>query len=253
MHLTSLSVPARSVTLSGCFSASIRAPFAGPTGSTALYHAISQARSASTSAAQTKAFQSSAAALKTTARPQIPSSSTIYRTVSLRANSTISEASRHEASKLDWNSFFKLRASRRRYTLASSIITSMASTVIGVQVLSTQDLEHMGAQVMGLDPFVVLGMATAACGAAGWLIGPFVGNAVWGLVYRRYSTAVAVASTKEKEFFDRIKRFRVDPSSNSIANPVPDYYGEKIGSVQGYRQWLKDQRAYNRKRRSFII
>lgn len=57
---------------------------------------------------------------------------------------------------------------------------------------------------------------------------------------------------KEKEFFDRIRRYRVDPSSNSIANPVPDYYGEKIGSVQGYRQWLKDQRAYNRKRRNFI-
>ncbi|KAK1143456.1 TIM23 complex component [Aspergillus melleus] len=250
MHLTSLSVPARSATLGGCFSSSIRAPFAGPTGSTALYHAISQARSASTTAAQTKVFQTSVATLKTTTRPQIPSSSTIYRTASLRANSTISEASRQEASKLDWNSFFKLRASRRRYSLASSIISSMASTVIGVQVLSAQDLEHMGAQVMGLDPFVVLGMATAACGAAGWLVGPFVGNAVWGLVYRRYSTAVAV---KEKEFFDRIKRFRVDPSSNSIANPVPDYYGEKIGSVQGYRQWLKDQRAYNRKRRSFIL
>jgi import inner membrane translocase subunit TIM23 len=57
---------------------------------------------------------------------------------------------------------------------------------------------------------------------------------------------------KEKEFFDRIRRFRVDPSTNSISNPVPDYYGEKIGSVQGYRNWLKDQRAYNRKRRNFI-
>ena len=58
---------------------------------------------------------------------------------------------------------------------------------------------------------------------------------------------------KEKEFFDRIKHFRVDPSTNSATNPVPDYYGEKIKSVQGYRQWLKDQRAYNRKRRSFIV
>lgn len=57
---------------------------------------------------------------------------------------------------------------------------------------------------------------------------------------------------KEKEFYYRIRRYRVDPSNNSMNNPVPDYYGEKIGSVQGYRQWLKDQRAYNRKRRSFI-
>ncbi|KAJ5721408.1 Presequence translocated-associated motor subunit pam17 [Penicillium malachiteum] len=151
--------------------------------------------------------------------------------------------------KLDWNSFFKLRASRRRYSLASSVMSSLVTTTVGVQVLSSQDLESLGAQVMGLDPFVVLGMATAACGAVGWLVGPIVGNGLWGLVYRRFTPSVAI---KEKEFFDRIRRFRVDPSTNSIANPVPDYYGEKIGSVQGYRQWLKDQRAYNRKRRNFI-
>jgi import inner membrane translocase subunit TIM23 len=96
--------------------------------------------------------------------------------------------------KLDWDSFFKLRASRRRYSLASSIATSLASTAVGVQVLSAQDLESLGAQVMGLDPFVVLGLATAACGAVGWLAGPFVGNAVWGLVYRRYKPSVVVVS-----------------------------------------------------------
>ncbi|KAF3386829.1 Presequence translocated-associated motor subunit pam17 [Penicillium rolfsii] len=170
------------------------------------------------------------------------------RPAGLRAQST-SAAPKDEV-KLDWDSFFKLRASRRRYSLSSSIISSIVSTSVGVQVLSSQDLESLGTQVMGLDPFVVLGMATAACGAIGWLVGPAVGNGVWGLIYRRYKPSVA---KKEKEFFDRIKRFRVDPSTNSIANPVPDYYGEKIGSVQGYRQWLKDQRAYNRKRRNFIV
>jgi import inner membrane translocase subunit TIM23 len=56
---------------------------------------------------------------------------------------------------------------------------------------------------------------------------------------------------KEKGFYARIKRYRVDPSAQSFSNPVPDYYGEKIGSVAGYRQWLKDQRAYNKKRQSF--
>jgi import inner membrane translocase subunit TIM23 len=73
-----------------------------------------------------------------------------------------------------------------------------------------------------------------------------------GQVFGEFAN-VLCSIQKEKEFFDRIRRFRVDPSTNSIANPVPDYYGEKIGSVQGYRQWLKDQRAYNRKRRNFIV
>lgn len=34
---------------------------------------------------------------------------------------------------------------------------------------------------------------------------------------------------------------------------VPDYYGEKIQSVHGYRQWLKDQRAFNRKKSANLI
>jgi import inner membrane translocase subunit TIM23 len=62
----------------------------------------------------------------------------------------------------------------------------------------------------------------------------------------------APGKQKEKEFFARIRRYRVDPSSQSFSNPVPDYYGEKIGSVQQYRQWLRDQRAYNKKRQNFL-
>lgn len=112
----------------------------------------------------------------------------------LRAQST--SAANNEV-KLDWDSFFKLRASRRRYSLASSIVSSLVSTSVGVQVLSSQDLEALGAQVMGLDPFVVLGLATAACGAVGWLVGPAVGNGVWGLVYRRYKPSVATVSHPE--------------------------------------------------------
>lgn len=53
---------------------------------------------------------------------------------------------------------------------------------------------------------------------------------------------------KEKAFHRRIKRYRSDPVGGSASNPVPDYYGEKISSVRGYRQWLKDQRAFRKKR-----
>lgn len=110
----------------------------------------------------------------------------------LRVQSTTAAANNEV--KLDWDSFFKLRASRRRYSLASSIVSALVSTSVGMQILSSQDLEALGAQVMGLDPFVVLGLATAACGAAGWLVGPVVGNGVWGLVYRRYKPSVATVS-----------------------------------------------------------
>lgn len=46
---------------------------------------------------------------------------------------------------------------------------------------------------------------------------------------------------KEREFHRHIKKNRVDPTLQSTSNPVPDFYGEKIGSIKEYRQWLRDQ------------
>ncbi|MCJ1482113.1 TIM23 complex component [Schaereria dolodes] len=111
--------------------------------------------------------------------------------------------------------------------------------------MSGQDIDSLGTQLFGLEPMMVLGLATVASGAVGWLLGPFVGNAVFGVVYRRVGGEIA---SKEKYFYQRVKRYRVDPSHGSVSNPVPDYYGEKIDSVQAYRSWLRDQRAYNKKR-----
>jgi import inner membrane translocase subunit TIM23 len=137
---------------------------------------------------------------------QVPSSlvAVVQKSISgIRANSTTTpsastnsraNAASSEDAPLDWNTFFQLRTSRRRYTLFSSILASIASTAIGVQILSTQDLDNLGAQVMGLDPFVVLGLATAAFGAVGWLAGPFLGNAIWSMVHRRYRRGVAIVS-----------------------------------------------------------
>ncbi|KAJ9645357.1 TIM23 complex component [Coniosporium tulheliwenetii] len=146
---------------------------------------------------------------------------------------------------LTWNRFLALRKTRRRISLVSSIICAGASTFLGIAVLSTKDIDAMGSQILGLDPIIVLGMSTIACTVVGWLIGPFFGNAVFNVWYRGLRRDIA---WKEREFYARIKKYRVDPSSSSIQNPVPDYYGEKIGSVTDYRRWLKDQRAFNLKR-----
>lgn len=100
-------------------------------------------------------------------------------------------------------------------------------------------------KIITLDPMISLGLTTFAGFGAGWLIGPFFGNFAWRALHRG-SLVEFVA--KEKGFFERIKKHRVDPRGASANNPVPDYYGEKVGSVQGYRRWLKDQRAFNRKR-----
>ncbi|KAL8640935.1 MAG: hypothetical protein Q9228_002194 [Teloschistes exilis] len=101
----------------------------------------------------------------------------------------------------------------------------------------------------GLDPILMLGVVTAGSGAVGWLLGPFVGEGVFRIVHRSGGVAGMMAE-KEKDFYARIRRCRVDPSLASYSNPLPDYYGEKIGSVKDFRTWMRDQRAYNRKRMS---
>lgn len=43
----------------------------------------------------------------------------------------------------------------------------------------------------GLDSFLLLGLATAGSGAIGWLLGPFVGNAIFGLSHRKLGPQIA--------------------------------------------------------------
>lgn len=64
------------------------------------------------------------------------------------------------------------------------------------------------------------------------------------MFHRRKAAQIA---QRDREFFQHIKRMRADPSRQVVHNPVPDYYGEKIGSIQQYRQWLRDQATYRRK------
>jgi len=64
---------------------------------------------------------------------------------------------------------------------------------VGITVLSQQNFDQLGG-LFGLDPFIVLGLATAGSGAVGWLLGPFVGNAVFGMVHRGIRGQIAEVS-----------------------------------------------------------
>lgn len=134
--------------------------------------------------------------------------------------------------------------------LVSSALSSVVFTLSGGGYLST--LEFSATQtIMGIDAPAMMGIATVGIGALGWLSGPLVGNFIWNRKVSKLGWTDEVMS-KETEFYHRIHKHRVDPRMQSVSNPVPDYYGEKIGSLKDYRRWLKDQRAYNRKREMFI-
>lgn len=149
-----------------------------------------------------------------------------------------------ESATLDWNTFFQLRKTRRRLQQVFSVTSALTGSAGGFAVLSSGALESVVGKIP-LDPFVTMGLMTFGFGALGWLMGPVLGSVVFNLFKRKYKAQMAI---KESQFFARIKKHRVDPTSSSMNNPVPDFYGEKISSVAGYRQWLKDQRAYIKKR-----
>jgi len=119
----------------------------------------------------------------------------------------------------------------------------------GYYVISIDNVETLATQYLGLDAMITMGIVFVTTVATGWLIGPFFGNAIFSMRFRSIKIPL---QNKEKEFYTRIKKHRVDPSRSSYQNPVPDYYGEKIGSVQDYRRWLKDQRAFNLKREKMM-
>ncbi|RYP42907.1 hypothetical protein DL770_011949 [Monosporascus sp. CRB-9-2] len=163
-------------------------------------------------------------------------------------SSTNTTANTNTTPALDWNTFFRLRKTRRRFQLASSVVTTLAGGAVGALLLVNQDLEWLVNNIP-MDPFFSLGLLTLAFSGLGWLAGPVLGSALFYLFRRGVKQPMAA---KEAEFFARIKKNRVDPTTSSVQNPVPDFYGEKISSVAGYRQWLKDQRAFNKKRTSFV-
>lgn len=85
----------------------------------------------------------------------------------------------------------------------------------GAQALAMSDMDAIVGQIP-LDPFITLGLMTFSCGGIGWLVGPVVGTGVFNMTNSKHRGEMII---KEKEFYDRIKRYRVDPSASSMANP----------------------------------
>lgn len=82
-------------------------------------------------------------------------------------------------------------------------------------LLVNQDPEWLLGQIP-MDPVFSLGLLTMACAGLGWLAGPSLGSALFHLFRRGVKQPMAV---KEAEFFARIRKNRVDPTTSSVQNP----------------------------------
>lgn len=94
---------------------------------------------------------------------------------------------------LTWNRFFDLRRKRRFINLGASIVCAVATVGVAAPIIANQDIDTWGAQISGMDPFVVLGVTTFTVAIAGWMCGPSFGTAgfkVWA-GRRGWNTAIA--------------------------------------------------------------
>ncbi|KIK06107.1 hypothetical protein K443DRAFT_90169 [Laccaria amethystina LaAM-08-1] len=163
------------------------------------------------------------------------------RTVS-RLKSTTASAATTPAT-LTWPEYLAIKRNKRKWQMAVTFPCAMLGFASGVAYFGTLETDPMK-PILGIDPFFFYGICTVGCVGVGAILGPTVGTALWRFTHRR---SVHLIDSKDHQFFQRIAKNRVDASLQSPTAPVPDYYGEKIGSLHQYRQWLRDQGKYKRK------
>ena len=69
----------------------------------------------------------------------------------------------------------------------------------------------------------------------GYLLGPTLGSSLFSLTHPALSRgSPAPLEVMDREFFTRIARNRGDPRFQSVNNPAPDFYGEKVGCTPSF-------------------
>ncbi|PCH37695.1 mitochondrial import protein Pam17 [Wolfiporia cocos MD-104 SS10] len=148
-----------------------------------------------------------------------------------------------EQETLPWSEYLAIRKKKRRWETAMTIPMIVLGFGGGVAYFANLDVDPTK-PVFNMDPMVVYGFATLGCAGLGYLFGPVAGSSIWRMTHRR---TMRLIEARDREFHQHIVKNRVDPTAQSATNPVPDFYGEKIGSLHDYRQWLRDQSKYKKK------
>jgi import inner membrane translocase subunit TIM23 len=168
-----------------------------PLTTTQCYHATSLARRSASTAAPRPSFLVRKQFTTPAFVSRRPESTITSGTTSATSTTPSPESTSLPTLPMTWDRFLHLRAIRRRFNLAASISTSLITTVAGISVLSQQDIDKIGNLFFGIDPVIAMGLSTVSCGAVGWLLGPFAGNAAFGLWYRQLRTQFVLVCGQE--------------------------------------------------------
>lgn len=149
---------------------------------------------------------------------------------------------------MSWQEYLGLKKQNRRINTVMSAFTAAGGAFATFNFMLDHEIDPEKT-IFGVDPVIFVAFAVFAGGLGGYLAGPVIGNPVFRWMNRSQLSQFKV---KDQMFLERIKLRRVDPSSQSMSNPVPDYYGERIHSLADYKQWLRDCNAFKRKSKEFL-
>ncbi|KAI0636458.1 Pam17-domain-containing protein [Trametes polyzona] len=183
-----------------------------------------------------------------TCRPKSSKASKAQGPNASSTSTSSSQPTQSEKETLPWQEYLTIRKRKRRWETALTIPTTAAGFFAGISYFGTLEMDPTK-PIFNIDPMWVYGGATLGCAGLGYLIGPIIGSTFWRLTHRRLMRLI---EQRDKEFHQHIVKNRVDPTAQSATNPVPDYYGEKIGSLHDYRQWLRDQAKFRKKAAGFL-
>lgn len=144
---------------------------------------------------------------------------------------------------LTWPEYLAIRRSRHRWQTVATVPAAFLGLSAGITYFGSLETDPTK-PIFGFDPFMVYGALTVVCAGFGALLGPTVGGSIWRMTHRQKLDQI---DAKDREFLEHISKNRVNASLQSANSPMPDYYGERVGSLHQYRQWLRDQNKYRRK------
>lgn len=107
-------------------------------------------------------------------------------------------------STLTWNEYLKLRRTRRYVNLGASIFSGAGSIVAATPLIAEFEIETIGAQLTGLDPMFVIGGSLMGIGGVGWLMGPFLGTAI----FKIWKSSVATEFTRVRHLFQSVEKVK---------------------------------------------
>ncbi|KAJ3220246.1 Proprotein convertase subtilisin/kexin type 9 [Dinochytrium kinnereticum] len=136
---------------------------------------------------------------------------------------------------ITWTEYFRLRKTKKTAERTGGVIGGLVGlTLSGYYFFAVAEFDPTEPIWFFPDPTFAYGLGIFLIGGCCAGVGILAGGQIWRMIQRRL---------RDKEFFQRIQSKRPSEVKLSIDNPAPDYYGEAVTSVPGYRAWLKKQRA----------